>query len=142
MESEKIKALYKEVKLSNLFYNMTPCNMMTVSSRFNWLKIYGKKKHNLPHNFYAQAVECNFILVCDRGKNPPEWIHSKRRLLYAPEISELKRHIGKERLLFDIPIQHPLPEFEHSIILSTEEVLDTATESIKSFILFNMDLFQ
>jgi len=147
MNPDRISELYHTAKDSGMFTNLIPSTIShrrTYSSGLDWIKIYGKHRHNLPHNFYLGVNHTNLVLVGHFKEDNPIWIkYNFDRLGNVPEYQQLRE---LERARQDSDEWPYLVGVNKSIvdtsqILTTEEIMISGPESIKDFIMFNMDLF-
>tara|TARA_R110002110_G_scaffold114061_3_gene282800 strand:+ start:437 stop:835 length:399 start_codon:yes stop_codon:yes gene_type:complete len=131
-----MKKIYKAAKDSDAFVSIVPFEPPSkIRSRDYWIKIYGKAKHNLPHNFYFGAKGSNIVLIADRRMSAPTWVHYN----FFPHL--------------DIPIWRTYsyykqagwpylnPDKKHPQPVSIERVMNCGPRKLKEFLIFNLDLF-
>lgn len=143
-EVSQANKIYRAAKETGLFVNLVPQDYRGKGNQYprpkDWKRIYGKSKHNLPHNFYLGVVGSDLVMAFDNGKihwfNYP---HEERQGV-VPSLYRIETWKVQEREswpFLDEPdsLKHPTG------MIAMEEILDRAPDNVRDFIIFNMDLF-
>lgn len=126
MSRDKIRAAFKMIKQSEEFELVIPRGREL---------LFGIVKHNMPHEFYALHRESQVILVG----------HHKYGLLWMNLTEDSVRTV-KSILSAEAEKNNSWPYVSHVIpktssLMSTEDILSDGHESLKEFVIFNLNLF-
>jgi hypothetical protein len=142
MNKDKMMKLYELAKDSGLFYNMIPIIPLNAIYKFDYFKIYGKNKHNLPHDFYLGVKDRKVILVAHRTSEVPLWITYPNTISRAPGVEWLMQHQKDIEEVEGWPYMEPFKtEFRGSRVITTEEVMQLDLGPAADFVIFNLNLF-